>query len=499
MCNAKRWFLVTAVALGMLMGMGAAVAGMAKQQGTYWYAVDNIRDAAEGARIVVWVTLPPVWQGQSVTVKNIYPKPAAVLEDPVSGNRVIEWVTAPPPRSDDPLIMPGHEFFHYEFELEEKPVRFQVDPAALGSYDKDTPLYRQYTAAETWIQTDGQIRDRARAIIGQERNPWLQGGLIYDWLLENLTFVPEGTEARDALSTLTGRAGDCSQYSVLFTALCRSIGIPSRTVTLTWLDGGGHVFSEVFIPGPGWIPVDVSLGQMLLPDGGGMSQEEVEAFMKSRDVPLGDPRWFYGNLPSGRMVTTVGNNIQFSSPTLGKNLSFRRLQPGGADATPEAFLIEGLNESIIQGGFFLFQDEVPDEDTVHDLVHQRLAAAFFNVGLYDIVEDSCRQSLDQSGDSVQAWMNLGRVYLHKGEYYKAEAAFKRALTGVSAKREEKMEALIWSHNYLGNCYDLLGHRDLAEVEYQAVVDMDNNYRGAVDFARKYLEHPFALDPEDPGR
>ena len=93
-------------------------------------------------------------------------------------------------------------------------------------------------------------------------------------------------------------------------------------------------------------------------------------------------------------------------------------------------------------------------------------------------------------------MNIGKVYMHKGEYYKAEAAFKRALTGVAIRRNEKMDALIWTHNYLGNCYDLLGHRDMALEEYQIVIDLGNNYRGAVDYARKYLERGFDHPAED---
>jgi hypothetical protein len=487
--------LFAAAVLSVVLGTAGFSVAAEKQQGSFWYAVDNISDVEEDARILVWVTLPPEWHGQSVQASNITPEPVAILEDPVSGNRIIEWMVEPPARQADPGTSPTYHFFHYDFELEQKPLHFEIDPAAIEPFDKSTPLYRQYTMTETWIQTGGKVLDLARDIVGQERNPWLQGGLIYDWLVKNLTFVPGGTESRDAISTLTGLTGDCGQFSVMFTALCRSIGIPARTVTSTWLDGGGHVFAELYLPGYGWVPVDVSLGQMLLPDGGGMTQEEVEGFMKNRGVPLGDPRWFFGNLADGRIITAVGNNIRFESPTLGRTVTFQRMQPGGVDATPEAFVIEGVNSSVIQGGFCVFDQEVPDEETAHTLVHQRLASSFFKVGLYDVVEDSCRKSLAQSQDSIQAWMNIGKVHMHKGDYYKAEAAFKRAINGVALKRNEKMDALIWTHNYLGNCYDLLGHRDMAVVEYQTVVDLNNNYLGAVDYARKYLERSFDQFPE----
>jgi hypothetical protein len=485
------WITICVVAvLGLLFGVIGSAGAAEKHQGSFWYAFDNISEISEDARIIVWVTLPPEWPGQTVKVDNIVPEPVAILDDPVSGNRIIEWLVEPATRTPDPESPPVHQFFHFDLEVEEKPVQFDLDPSKIEPYDKTSDFYRQYTAQETWIQTGGEILDHARKIVGQEKHPWAQGGLIYDWLIHNLTFVPGGRENRDAISTLESRKGDCGQFSILFTALCRSIGIPARTVTYAWLDGGRHVFAEAFMPGFGWMPVDVSLGQMLLPDGGGMSPEEVAAFMKARGAPLGDPRWFFGNLPDGRLIIGLGNNIRFESPTLGRHFTFQRMQPGGSEATPEAFVAEGFNSSIINGGFYVFDQEIPDDKSAHALVHQHLASSFFKVGLYDVVEDGCRKSLTQSADGVQAWVNIGKVHMHKGEYYKAEAAFNRALAGVAVKRTEKMEALIWTHNYLGNCYDLLGHRDMAIDEYQMVIDIGNNYRGAVDYARKYQERPF---------
>jgi len=366
----------------------------------------------------------------------------------------------------------------------------------VGPQDPEAEIHRRYTAPETWIQTDGRILDQAREIVGEQMNPYLQARAIYDWLLENLQFAPGQTETPDALTTLSERKGDCSQFSLLFTALCRSIGIPARTVTSAWTHGGMHVFAEFHLAEHGWIPVDVSLGQMLMPGGAGLEPDEVAAFMARRNVPLGDPGWFFGNLFDNRIITTVGNNIRFDSLTLDHLVSFMRLAPGGVDATPAAFRIEGLNESIVQGGFYVFGQDVPDEEAAHALTHQRLANAFFQVELYDVVEDGCRAALDESATGIQPWINLGKVYMHKGEYYKAESAFKRAIQGVAVQRDEKLESLIWTHNYLGNCYDMLGHRDLAVAEYQLVVDLANNYRGAVDYARKYLERPFDRTPAE---
>ncbi len=473
----------------VLAAAGAAAAETT--QGSYWYAVDHITKVEKDARILVWATLPPAWHGQEVTVGAIVPEPVAVIEDPRTGNRVVEWLVAPD--SEQPVL---NTFFHYDFEFTEQPIRLEVDPAAVQPYDTGSELYQRYTAAETWLQVKGPVLDMARAVVGDENNPWLRVVAIYDWIVADIVYEIPGPAGRDAESVLEERRGDCEQFSVLMAAMCRSLGIPARTVTNAWMSGGDHVFLEVWIEGYGWVTADPSLGQMLGPGGGGFDRADVEYIMKNRNVPVGDPRWLLGNLFDRRLIITVGNNISFDSPTLGRRVTLHSARPGGDRARPDGFRIEGLNRDIVHGGFHVFGARLADEEAAHDMAHQRLANLFFNVGRHDIVEDVCRESLEQQGDGVTAWLNMGRVYMHKGEYYKAEAAFKKALITRSDKRNERLEALIWAHNYLGNCYDLLEHRDMAIAEYQTVVDRGNNYRGAVDYARRFLEKPFLKEQAD---
>ena len=481
-----------AIGFGLLAGLliSGPVAVAQPVEGSYWYAIDNIIKIEDGARVVVWATLPPDWHGQEINLISIDPEPVKICVDELSGNKVVEWLWEPEAWEMLPKMEPRHFFFHYEFTLEEKSDRFDFDAAKVGNIDSDSDLFKTFTAAATWIQTDGQIRDMARKIIGQETNPGLQAKLLYDWALENLEFVPGGEGRRDALNTLKAKRGDCGQFSTLYTALCRSLGVPARNLSLAWLDGGLHDFSEIHLPGYGWFPVDISLGQMLTTYRGGMSQKEVAKFMKIRNIPLGDSDFTFGNLPDSRLIISQGVNVRFDSPTLGKQVNLQRMRPGGTAAFPQGFVIEGFNSSLVHGGFHVFDEKVANEDRAHALAHQHLANAFFKEGLYDVVEEGCRSGLNEFSDGVQTWINLGKVYMHKGEYYKAEAAFKRAQQGVAAKRNEKAEALTWVHNYLGNCYDLLGRREMAEAEYRMIVEKGDNFRGAVDYAKKYLERPF---------
>jgi hypothetical protein len=477
---------VVVLSLMVFILAGGLVLASEPVTGSYWYAVDHITKADKGSEIVVWATLPAAWHGQEVKITEIVPEPVAILEDERSGNRIIEWR-----KTFEDGQPPLNAFFHYNFELTEKTVGFKVDPTNIKPYNRKSDLYQTYTAGEKGIQIDGRIQDLAREVVGDNTSPYLQAEAIYTWIMHSLEFVPGGFGDRNAKATLEERKGDCGQFSTLFVGMCRSLGIPARTVTNAWASGGRHVFAEFYLPEYGWVPSDPSQGQMLLPNHGGMTEQEVANFLGEKGVPLDDPMWLFGNLFSDRIITTLGNNIRFQSPTMGKLVSFQRMFPGGDQALPGAFKITGFNDDIIHGGFFVFGDPLPDDEAAHALTHQHLASSFFKVGLHEMVEDGCRKSLDAGGGGIQGWINMGKVYMHKGEYYKAEAAFKRSMNAVADRRNEKLESLIWSHNYLGNCYDMLGHRDMAIEEYQHVVDMGNDFRGAVGYAKQYLKVPFS--------
>jgi hypothetical protein len=62
-----------------------------------------------------------------------------------------------------------------------------------------------------------------------------------------------------AVATLESKAGDCTEHSVLLSALLRSIGLPTRIIDGIIVDGesaGYHEWVEVFLEGRGFIAVD---------------------------------------------------------------------------------------------------------------------------------------------------------------------------------------------------------------------------------------------------
>ncbi|HOT50195.1 MAG TPA: transglutaminase-like domain-containing protein [Candidatus Hydrogenedentes bacterium] len=119
-------------------------------------------------------------------------------------------------------------------------------------------------AGDAFIQSEHpRVKGLAGKIVGDEKDPWRQAKRIYDWVHENIrkTVV---LSVPSALETLETREGDCNEHAVLFAALARASGIPTRVaIGLAWsdeLDGFYyHAWPEVHAGR--WIPMDPTLGQ----------------------------------------------------------------------------------------------------------------------------------------------------------------------------------------------------------------------------------------------
>ncbi len=110
---------------------------------------------------------------------------------------------------------------------------------------------------------DPKIRSLAAAIVGSERDRWARALLIGRWVNVNLAKRPVLglPSATDVLAT---REGDCSEHTVLFTALARAAGVPARMAAgLVWSDEleafAYHAWPEVFVGR--WVWTDPTLGQ----------------------------------------------------------------------------------------------------------------------------------------------------------------------------------------------------------------------------------------------
>jgi len=88
----------------------------------------------------------------------------------------------------------------------------------------------RYHLPSVFIQSDdAMIKQEAREIVGELTEPWSQAVSIHHWVFSTLAkrLTIGLPSAKDVLFT---KAGDCHEHTVLFTALARSLGIPTRMV-----------------------------------------------------------------------------------------------------------------------------------------------------------------------------------------------------------------------------------------------------------------------------
>jgi hypothetical protein len=107
------------------------------------------------------------------------------------------------------------------------------------------------------------IAEQAATIVGAETDPWKKAQAIYNWVYKNIQKKPVAS-VPSALEVLKTRQGDCNEHTVLYAALARAVGIPTRVaVGIVWsdeLDGFYyHAWPEVFVDR--WIRIDPTLGQ----------------------------------------------------------------------------------------------------------------------------------------------------------------------------------------------------------------------------------------------
>jgi hypothetical protein len=158
----------------------------------------------------------------------------------------------------------GHVAFETNCLVLSFATQYQIDTNYSVNYDKSFELYRKYTQPEDLIQSnDPEIVQKARNVTSNANTTSAKASRIYDFVVKHIHYAAQDEE-RGALWALEKGAGDCSEYSYLFIALCRASGIPARAKagfafhysSETMEDG--HMWAEYYLGDYGWVPVDAT-------------------------------------------------------------------------------------------------------------------------------------------------------------------------------------------------------------------------------------------------
>jgi transglutaminase-like putative cysteine protease len=176
--------------------------------------------------------------------------------------------------------------------------------------DEERKKLAEWLRADKLVPTDGRIMDLAKQVGGTEKNVLNLGRRYYDHVLGLMRYDKsgEGWGRGDAVWACDSKYGNCTDFHALFIGLCRASGIPARfsigfpipEKRGTGDVGGYHCWAEFFVPGYGWVPVDIS-----------------EA---DKHPELAE--YYFGAHTEDRVEFTTGRDLMLVPPQKGEPLNF---------------------------------------------------------------------------------------------------------------------------------------------------------------------------------
>ena len=220
-------------------------------------------------------------------------------------------------------------------------IAHQVKPSALRPLSEVPADIREayLGRAPKYGMDDADVRAAAVRIGKASKDPLDLAFRINEHLRARLTYRNDG-RWENADQVLKNRHGSCSEYNFAFIALARLNGLPARYVGASAMRGDArayedkihHRWTEVYLPGYGWFPVDASRNDG--EDGGpvnqwfGKTDARLLVLMKGdggRSHPLGwgyvakviakrtgdaiartDKRFLWDHIPVGSLETRNG-------------------------------------------------------------------------------------------------------------------------------------------------------------------------------------------------
>ncbi|MCJ7472156.1 MAG: PKD domain-containing protein, partial [Actinobacteria bacterium] len=129
-----------------------------------------------------------------------------------------------------------------------------------------------YLKSQNLIDSDSApIKDAVEKVVGSEDDSYKIAEKLYNFVVDNFEydFVRLAEKERidyKASELLKIKKGVCTDYAILYAALCRAAGIPAKYIGGIPIDSviseedkeleTAHAWNEIYLPDYGWIPID---------------------------------------------------------------------------------------------------------------------------------------------------------------------------------------------------------------------------------------------------
>lgn len=199
--------------------------------------------------------------------------------------------------------------FTQNFTISTYSMNSNINPKNIARYgDRSRLLYSAYTSQDNCVPSENEnIKKLSQQITANSRNPYYQAELIYDYMVENFKVLNSAKVGEASpLELLEKSAGDSYDFAIIFTALCRSAGIPAVPVGGVLVNTNSttqnHWWSEIYFENYGWFPVDTALG----------AGKEFSTFNKV-EAPK---NFYFGNMDNQHITFSLGwKEIKASAKT----------------------------------------------------------------------------------------------------------------------------------------------------------------------------------------
>ncbi len=153
----------------------------------------------------------------------------------------------------------------FNYTLVNYAIKYQLN--SISGVSKVAPEYLQ---SETGIEVnDKLLQEVARKVTAKSSTSLEKAKQLFRYVNQNLIYQEQkDTKLHSAKKTLLAKRGICEDYSLLYIALCRAVGIPARFVSgfrfeplqigsnPTDLARYAHAWVEINLPRVGWVTVD---------------------------------------------------------------------------------------------------------------------------------------------------------------------------------------------------------------------------------------------------
>ena len=210
--------------------------------------------------------------------------------------------------------------------------------------------YKKYTEVQEIIDINDNIRILSSRLAEGEDDMFVVTNNIAEWVVDNVKYnlsTVTTSASKPASWVLENRNGVCDELTSLFISMVRSLGIPARFVVGTSYTNsplfeekwGSHGWAEVYFPGFGWVPYDVTYHQF--------------GYIDATHITNG---YFLDSKPIETNFVWRGRDVDIKSNELKTKIDIQNYGPKMADQV--SIKINPLKDSVDFSSYNLIEAEV---------------------------------------------------------------------------------------------------------------------------------------------